>query len=110
MTPPDPRPTRALIVCDGATVPAALDGQAWDVRERIAAAGADPDLTLVIDNLTAKVAGEVNPRVLDLVRIAAECFAADLAAVLEHLSSRSIILVGHSFERTCASALYQRPD
>lgn len=69
--------TRALFRCDGATVPAELDGQPWTQRETIRSRGPDPDLNLVVDNLLSKVVGEIDPVVLDLVHVAAYCYAAD---------------------------------
>lgn len=74
-----PAATRALLRCDGAVVPSALDGQQWDRRQEITTSGGDNELTMMVDHLQSKVAGEIDPRVLDLVRIAASCFAADQA-------------------------------
>ena len=75
-----PCPTRALVRCDGAAVPAELAGP-WDVREAVSTRGGDSKLNLVVGNLPGKVAGAVDPRVSDLVRIAAYCFAADRAVL-----------------------------
>jgi 7-cyano-7-deazaguanine synthase in queuosine biosynthesis len=74
-----PQPTRALLRCDGATIPPDVAHQSWDEQVDITALGGNPNLTLVVDSLVRKVTGEIDPRVLDLIRIAAYCFAADQA-------------------------------
>lgn len=75
----EPEANRALLLCDGASVPVAWEQQQWDHRQEIITSGGDHELTMMVDNLLTKVAGEIDPLVLDLVRIAASCFAADQA-------------------------------
>ncbi len=71
------RTTRALCVCDGATVPADLAGQTFDHRLQITTRGKDPELNFVVEDLLGKLSGRLNPRVHDLLSLAAYCFAAD---------------------------------
>lgn len=70
--------TRALFRCDGASVRQELERERWTQKESIRSRGPNPDLNLVVDNLLSKVVGEIDPVVLDLVHVAAYCYAADL--------------------------------
>ncbi|MDP9369500.1 MAG: 7-cyano-7-deazaguanine synthase [Chloroflexota bacterium] len=71
------RTTRALCVCDGATVPVDLAGKAFDHRLEITTRGKDPELNFVVEDLLGKLSGRMAPRVQDLLSLAAYCFAAD---------------------------------
>jgi 7-cyano-7-deazaguanine synthase in queuosine biosynthesis len=74
----DPVVRRGLFLCDGASVPPTLSGPEWGTPYRVSTDGSDSEFTLVLDGLARKIAGAVNPRALDLIRIAACCYAADL--------------------------------
>ena len=69
---------RALFLCDGAAAPSELEVNGWGTPHVISTRGRDPELTLVLEGLARKVAGEIHPRAWDLARIAACCYAADL--------------------------------
>jgi 7-cyano-7-deazaguanine synthase in queuosine biosynthesis len=69
--------TRALCIGDGATVPAEIAVQAWDHRMDITTHGKDPEVNFVVEHLLGKLSGRLDPRVQDVLALAAYCFAAD---------------------------------
>jgi 7-cyano-7-deazaguanine synthase in queuosine biosynthesis len=69
--------TKALCVCDGAAVPGALNHASWDHRLDITTRGTDAEVNVVVEDLIGKWGGELQPRVQDLLSLAAYCFAAD---------------------------------
>jgi len=69
--------TRALIRCDGASVPAAVAAADWSVRKEISSRGPAPSLNLRAQNLAGTVLTAVGSHAADLVRIAAYIYAAD---------------------------------
>ncbi len=68
---------RALVRCDGASVPAAVAAAHWTVRKQILAHGPTPSLNLRAQNLAGTVLTAVGSHAADLVRIAAYIYAAD---------------------------------
>jgi 7-cyano-7-deazaguanine synthase in queuosine biosynthesis len=69
--------TKALCVCDGAAVPADLVHSSWSHRVDITTRGANAELNFVVEHLVGKLGGQIEPRVQDLLSLAAYCFAAD---------------------------------
>lgn len=70
-------PTAALVVCDGAAVPADLAARDWDVEAALTSGDRLDGLNLRVDGLAGKVLGSIDARAADLVRIAAYCYGAD---------------------------------
>ena len=68
--------TRAVVVCDGATVPKDFQDRGWSVVP-VRSQGHDGELNLRADNLGTHYLGRLDERANDLVRIAAYAFAAD---------------------------------
>ncbi|MCC6790051.1 MAG: hypothetical protein IT336_00105, partial [Thermomicrobiales bacterium] len=68
--------TRAVVVCDGATVPSDVCARGWDVVP-VRSDGPGAELNLRADNLGTRYLGHLDERATDLVRIAAYAFAAD---------------------------------
>ncbi len=68
---------RALIRCDEATVPHAVEAAGWTVRKLIVSHGPAPLLNLRAQNLAGTVLTAVAHRAADLVRIASFVYAAD---------------------------------
>ena len=72
--------TRALFLCDGATVPREWRKLDWDAQYPINHRGtAKQTLNLRLQNLGETVLDNIEPRAADLVRIAAYAYAADLS-------------------------------
>ncbi len=71
------RTTRALCVCDGAAVPAKLAAQFSDPSIAITTRGKDPEINFLVEHLVGKLSSHIDPRVQDLLSLAAYCFAAD---------------------------------
>ena len=69
--------TRALVVCDGATVPGLLSSEAWTVRRTLRSRGPDANLHLYGENLGYTVLTTITDRAVDLIRIASYVYAAD---------------------------------
>lgn len=69
--------SRALVQCDEAPIPTSLEQETWDVREHIRHRSGDPDLNLLIENLSHACLHTVDRHASDLVRIAAYVYAAD---------------------------------
>lgn len=69
-------PTRALIRCDGAAVPAEVAGQRWDVDAALTTGGEEADLRLHLDGDEPWDRSERELRAADLVRIAAVAYGA----------------------------------
>jgi len=68
---------RALLQCDGASAPASLRLQDWDVSERIFHRGSKANLNLNIESPAHALLTGLEDRAADLVRIAAYVYAAD---------------------------------
>lgn len=72
-----PTPTRVLVECDGAAPPRSLAREGWDERLVVTGEGERRTLNLKVDSLAGKVVAALDARALDLIRIAACCYAAD---------------------------------
>lgn len=72
-----PEVTRALFLCDGATLPTRLASGQWDQSEEIRSTGPKAELNLRIDMLSGSLHGEVSGTASDLLFIACCCLAAD---------------------------------
>ncbi len=70
-------PTRVLVRCDGAEVPAWLGSLSWSRELPITSRGPRADLNLRVDDLAGVLGAEVSTRAIDLVRIAAYAYQAD---------------------------------
>lgn len=68
--------TRAIVVCDGATVPADVRERGWAVIP-VNSGGQSGELNLRADNLGTRYLGRLDERATDLVRVAGYAFAAD---------------------------------
>ena len=71
------RTTRALCVCDGAAVPDDLAPQGWGPRIEITTRGKHPEINFMVERLLGKLSGRLDPRVRDVLSLAAYYFAAD---------------------------------
>lgn len=72
-----PLPTRVLVACDGAVPPRQCALAGWDERLVVTSEGERRTLNLKVDSLAGKVIAALDTRALDLIRIAACCYAAD---------------------------------
>jgi len=71
------RTTRVLCVCDGAAAPADLPSWLRENPVQITTRGNDPEVNFAVMNLVGKLSSRIDPRVQDLLSLAAYCFAAD---------------------------------
>jgi len=71
------RTTLALCICDRAVVPANLPAPLRKHPVEITTRGKDAEINFVVEHLIEKLGGHIEPRVLDLLSLAAYCFAAD---------------------------------
>ncbi|MBA2454829.1 MAG: hypothetical protein H0V47_16800, partial [Chloroflexia bacterium] len=70
--------TRALFICDEATVPPDVDAQRWSHRDVIRSSGDTPDINFRAQSLAATVLSVIaGTRATDLVQIASYVYAAD---------------------------------
>ena len=70
-------PARVLVACDGAIPPRDVVDLRWDERLVVTSEGERRTLNLKVDSLAGKVIAALDARALDLIRIAACCYAAD---------------------------------
>jgi hypothetical protein len=69
--------TSALFQCDGATIPAAFESAAWEIRDCVNCQGPAATLNLRLENLSHALLATIHARATDLVRIAAYAYADD---------------------------------
>ncbi len=69
--------TRALVVCDGASVPADIASEAWTAHTELRSRGPQGNLILHGENLGTTLLTNIDGRARDLVHIASYAYAAD---------------------------------
>jgi hypothetical protein len=68
---------RALVVCDGVTVPVDLEREAWTVRDELWSSGADKNVHLFGEHRGQTILSSIVDLYFDLIQIASYVYAAD---------------------------------